>query len=242
MTKYEWEKELKNNLKRIPEAEVARILDYYNELFADKEDEGMSEKEIVRKFGNPFDVAYKILYDYQAGSTMAEVLENEDSAVHTDPKSKTAPQESRTLYTKSKRQETIPYTSYASHAEQGLSETPDLSQKPQETERRGGTFGFIARLVFFLPYMIAMIVLWSLVIGFAAGGFGAAVGGVAMVFAGFWYQLGIGVTLAYAGGGIAATGVGLLMLVGTGYFVKFAVKLTQKYFYMGKHKTERRYR
>ncbi len=64
MTKYEWETELKKNIRRLPDDEIKRVTDYYGELFADKAERGESEREIVNEFGNPADVADKILSEY----------------------------------------------------------------------------------------------------------------------------------------------------------------------------------
>lgn len=64
MTKYEWETELKKCMTRLPKAEQDRVLAYYNELFADRADDGMSEKQIINEFGNPVDVAFKIMTEY----------------------------------------------------------------------------------------------------------------------------------------------------------------------------------
>lgn len=64
MTKYEWETELKKCMVRLPKAEQDRVLAYYNELFADRADDRMSEKQIINEFGNPVDVAFKIMTEY----------------------------------------------------------------------------------------------------------------------------------------------------------------------------------
>lgn len=64
MTKYEWETELKKNIRRLPDDEIKRVMDYYGELFADKAERGESEREIINEFGNPVDVADKILSEY----------------------------------------------------------------------------------------------------------------------------------------------------------------------------------
>ena len=45
-----------------PEERSAR-LEYYNELFADMLDEGMTEEEICAKLGNPGDIARELLQD-----------------------------------------------------------------------------------------------------------------------------------------------------------------------------------
>lgn len=65
MTKWEWESALKQHLARLSEAEQERALGYYQELFADKAEAGMSETRIIAEFGNPADVAEKILAEYQ---------------------------------------------------------------------------------------------------------------------------------------------------------------------------------
>lgn len=67
MTKYEWERQLKKGISALPKAEQQRVLDYYNELFADKIDAGLRETYIISEFGNPYDVANKIITDYYNG-------------------------------------------------------------------------------------------------------------------------------------------------------------------------------
>ena len=57
MTKYEWETELKKNIHRLPDDEIARVMEYYGELFADMIERGKKETEIISEFGNPVDVA-----------------------------------------------------------------------------------------------------------------------------------------------------------------------------------------
>lgn len=65
MTKYEWEKELKRHIAALPKSEQTKIFDYYGEIFEDKIEAGMREEDIIYEFGNPFDVAQKILSDYR---------------------------------------------------------------------------------------------------------------------------------------------------------------------------------
>lgn len=67
MTKYEWERQLKKGISGLPKEEQQRVLEYYNELFADKIDAGLREQYIISEFGNPYDVANKILVDYYNG-------------------------------------------------------------------------------------------------------------------------------------------------------------------------------
>ncbi|MCL2797856.1 MAG: DUF1700 domain-containing protein [Firmicutes bacterium] len=244
MTKYEWERELKNNLKRVPEAEVGRILDYYNELFADKAEEGLSEKEIIRKFGNPFDVAYKILYDYRGGTGSNEEASQppygasapflEDAAPLESPYANPAapPAYAPSPSVSAAYPPPAPRTA-AAYAPP----TPVVPDSAPAKTRKGRGGVIAAKIIFFLPYAIIMIVMWSLVVSFFAAGFGSVVGGVFYAF--FSLSLldySIGASAATCGAGIAAFGVGCLMSVGAYLFFKTAKKLTQKYFYMGKHR------
>lgn len=64
MTKYEWESELKRNIHRLPKSEQDRALEFYNELFEDRIESGWTETQIIAEFGNPCDVADKILAEY----------------------------------------------------------------------------------------------------------------------------------------------------------------------------------
>ena len=66
MTKREWEKKLGKSMKSLSKNEVARVIAYYDELYEDKVESGMSEEEIIREFGDPSDAAAKILGDSDA--------------------------------------------------------------------------------------------------------------------------------------------------------------------------------
>lgn len=65
MTKYEWENELRKNIQRLPKIEQDRIFEYYSELFQDKIESGMTETKTIEEFGNPFDVAMRIVAEYE---------------------------------------------------------------------------------------------------------------------------------------------------------------------------------
>lgn len=65
MTKYEWDSELRRNLSGLPLDEQQKAFEFYNELFEDKIEMGMSESAVVREFGNPFDVARRIIGEYE---------------------------------------------------------------------------------------------------------------------------------------------------------------------------------
>ncbi|MCL2061039.1 MAG: DUF1700 domain-containing protein [Firmicutes bacterium] len=199
MTKYEWEKELKNNLKRLPQEEIARIVDYYNELFADKAESGSSEREIIRGFGNPFDVAYKIIYD--SGAVAAQAEETPPSAP---------------AQTEAKADERSVTTFRANKSPKRLA----------------------AKLLFFIPYMALTIFLWSMVIGLVSGGIGAVLWGIFTAVAGLTPMAqGTAQTLTISGMGLAALGIGIVLCISAYSVIRTAIRLTQKYYYLGKHKT-----
>jgi len=198
MTKFEWEKELKNNLKRIPKAEADKILDYYNELFYDKAEAGLNERDIVRSFGNPFDVAYKVVYGFE-NNTETDIAKTETP--QTKPK----------------------------------------IEKPAQSKTNNSS-GIISRLIFFVPFCILTVLLWVLVISFAVTGIGGVLGGIAFAILGLIGGIanGIQVVLFSVGAGLATMGVGIIMLPLIYISGKAAVRLTQKYFFMGKYKVKAR--
>ena len=212
-TKYNWEKDLRNNLKRIPESEAESILDYYNELFMDKVEQGFSEREIIKSFGNPFDVAYSIVYDTEENVRATTSATSANASASADM--------------------------HLSHI-QGTNGTNTLVQPATapSNKKRGG---LLARILFFVPFCIISIVLWSLVLGLGLGGLGGAIGWLGMVVFGFIQMANYSAIggLATVGLSLAAGGAGILITILSTFIIKAAVRITQKYFYMGKHKTKR---
>lgn len=61
MTQKEWERELLSHLNGLPKEEKKKAIEYYREMFEDKQDSGLEEEEILREFGFPSDCAKRIL-------------------------------------------------------------------------------------------------------------------------------------------------------------------------------------
>jgi len=61
MTKYQFEKELAAKLEAAPETERQKVLDYYRELFEEKAEKGLSERDIIASFGDPAAIAADVL-------------------------------------------------------------------------------------------------------------------------------------------------------------------------------------
>ena len=53
MTYNEWERELLRYLKGLPKKERDEVADYYREMHGDKFDAGMTDEQIIKKFGEP---------------------------------------------------------------------------------------------------------------------------------------------------------------------------------------------
>ena len=72
MTRGQWIEELKKYLFTLPKEDLARALEYYNEIYNDKNEAGISEGEILYSFGNPSDAAKKILAEYGFNAGQAD--------------------------------------------------------------------------------------------------------------------------------------------------------------------------
>ena len=154
MTKYEWEKELRRNLSRIPNNEAERALSYYDELFADKAEQGYSEREIINEFGNPFDVANSIIRDYEAERGNANSAGRSSFVPPTPQPDRYNPNTGEKYYTQ------------------------EEYDKKAKRAQRGGAVGALVRIVFLLPYFIAFVTFASLLIGFSAAAVGCIGGGL----------------------------------------------------------------
>ncbi len=63
MTKNEYLSRLDAALRQLPESERQKHISWYSELFADMEEDGISEEEAARKLEDPADAAQQILED-----------------------------------------------------------------------------------------------------------------------------------------------------------------------------------
>ena len=62
-TKEIWLKVFEEELSKLPKADRQKAIEFYREMIEDKIEGGMTEEEVVKSLGNPFDVADKILKD-----------------------------------------------------------------------------------------------------------------------------------------------------------------------------------
>lgn len=64
MRKAEWFSSFEKSLKSLPESEKMKAIEYYKELYSDKNEAGMPEKDVILSFGAPTDAAREILENY----------------------------------------------------------------------------------------------------------------------------------------------------------------------------------
>ncbi|MDE7164178.1 MAG: DUF1700 domain-containing protein [Clostridiales bacterium] len=239
MTKYEWEHELKKNIHRLPSDEIARVLDYYNEMFEDNIERGKSERDIINEFGNPVDVADKILSEYDgellpndghiatpfdAPSTTARASETKESAYdrifdgHEDNKSD---EQSADKNVKSGRTER-------------KSNEPVEREKISETDKRDlkVLLFFAFNVITGFGFVFAAAILWVVLAAFTVAGLSMSVGGVYAVIVSFgpMFTGGFGSGLAQLGIGIACVGLGVILVVCCVKLIRLYVQVTKKIF------------
>lgn len=210
MTKYEWETELKKNIHSLPADEVKRVLEYYGELFDEMAERGKSEREIINDFGNPFDVANKILSEYDGE-------QEEKSVVPPLPRSEAEHD------AEAQRTEISPQR----EAAEPQSETPTdenaaktVTAQSVEVERRADS----ARIVLFILFniftggviFIMIGVVWIMLAALVLSGAALVFGGLVAVLSSFAVMSTghAGVGAAQLGLSVAAVGLGILMTVG----------------------------
>lgn len=201
MTKYEWETELRKSIHRLPADEIKRVLEYYGELFEDMIERGKSEREIINEFGNPVDVADKILSEYE------ELGDRSDTVVPTPAASAKTCDEG--IATETERVENIEQKSV----------TAETSKEKID----------IVRLALFVVFnvltcgalFIVVGTVWILLAAFTVCG-GALVigGGVACISSFAVMASSAGAGIAQLGVGVALAGAGILLAVGCVILIK----------------------
>ena len=230
MTKYEWEKELKRNIHRLPDDEIARVLEYYNELFEDNVERGKSEREIVSEFGNPSDVADKIMSDYDGA------LEDDDP-FDIPPFGKNGKADEKPCA--ASKVDTV----FGGHAD-------NVGSKIEITDERGGvrarskcddgdnsrTWALVAFIVVNIMTGFAIFfvlgALWITLGALVVAGAACTIAGGASLVVSFGPLFGGASAsgLAQIGVSVAAMGVGILIVIGAVMLIRLYAKATKKAF------------
>lgn len=207
MTKYEWETELKKNIHRLPKSEQDKALEYYNELFMDKAESGRSETQIIAEFGNPCDVADKILAEYQYDLRAPEPVET-PAPVKDRPTEPPQPSEEKASK---------------------LSPQAEPPKKKETVVDSVGNFvGGAFTLIFRILGGIVSAFVWLAVSVLLLVGFSMLIGGAAYaVIALFAYSANVPAMFAVIGVGLVAAGIGLIISLNCKLLCKTATQITR---------------
>ncbi|MDE5562941.1 MAG: DUF1700 domain-containing protein [Clostridiales bacterium] len=226
MTKYEWEHELKKNIHRLPADEIARVLDYYNEMFEDNIERGKSEREIIREFGNPVDVADKILSEYDG-----ELLPIEgDIPVPRPPEDKPADGGIFDGHDNNKCDDTIADKSVKDTVEQKKNEQNEYDKLDEVDKRNVKVALFlVVNFVTGFAFVIVAAVAWIVLAAFTVAGVGMGLGGAYAFIVSFgpMFTGGFGAGLAQLGISIALVGLGVILVVGCVKSIRTYAKVTK---------------
>lgn len=225
MTKYEWESELRKNLYRIPEREQEKVFEYYNELFLDKVEQGGTEQTIIREFGNPFDVANRILADYD------EEIGNGSAALR-QPTSFNEP-EPRIVWTDFSEAE-------AGTEAESLGKKKGAKRTKKSRDKR--RFDGVKAILVLVPAVIIAVIVLTIGVALFAVAFSLFISGGAFIIGGIGgvvmslFELGASVPVAFAqiSACVALAGLGLILLPycyrGSIALAKWTAKVLKKFF------------
>lgn len=226
MTKYEWEHELKKNIHRLPADEIARVLDYYNEIFEDNIERGKSEREIIREFGNPVDVADKILSEYDG-----ELLPT-DGHISVPQRTEDKPTDIGIFdgHDNNMCDDTIADKSANDKVEQKKTEKTEYDKLDEVDKRNVRVMLFLVfNIVTSFALVIVASVLWVVLAAFTVAGVGMGLGGAYAFIVSFgpMFTGGLGAGLAQLGIGIAHVGLGVIVVVGCVRLIRMYAKATK---------------
>ncbi|MDE7106895.1 MAG: DUF1700 domain-containing protein, partial [Clostridiales bacterium] len=177
MTKYEWEHELKKNIHRLPADEIARVLDYYNEMFEDNIERGRNEREIIREFGNPVDVADKILSEYEGELLPIEECISVPADVPLTPEDKPTDSDIFDGYVNNKCDDTIADKGVKGKVEQNKNK--DEYDNLDEVDKRNVKVSLflVFNVITGFAFVVVAAVLWVVLAAFTVAGVGIGIGG-----------------------------------------------------------------
>ena len=237
MTKYEWEHELKKNIHRLPGDEIARVLDYYNEMFEDNIERGKTEREIIREFGNPVDVADKILSEYDGEllpedgriSTPFDTPHSENRGEAESPVHDEIFEGHGGTLDRSGEDSTVKGDSL----EQKSSEV-DGDRDLSEREKRDikVTLFVVLNVITGFALVVFAAILWVVLLSLTVAGGGMGIGGAYTVIVSFgpMFTGALGAGLAQLGMGISAIGLGVLFIVCCIKLMRVYGRVTKKIF------------
>lgn len=205
MTKYEWFTELKRNIHRLPDDEVRRVTDYYDELFEDNIERGKTELEIIREFGNPSDVADKIMSEF-------------DGELKDDDVTDMPPRKEKNMRSADGNDDARRATKVNGDG------TAAMHADGEDVDKRNvkiAAFIVVNVVTCFAPMIIALVV-WIVLAALAVAGAAIAIGGVAAAVVSFgpMFAVEFGTGFAQLGIALVLAGAGIVMAVLCVYLIK----------------------
>ena len=234
MTKYEWEHELKKNIHRLPSDEISRVLDYYNEMFEDNIERGKSEREIIREFGNPVDVADKILSEYDG--ELLPIEQNDGvSLVAPPPKDSGKIDKGTADEVFAGHEDNHPRNSDSDkNANGGKARHKENEPELDEVSKRNIRLSMflVFNIVTGFALVIVASVLWIVLAAFTVAGVGISAGGGYAIIVSFgpMFTGAAGAGLAQLGMGLALVGLGVLAVMACIKLMRVYGKISKKIF------------
>ncbi len=190
MTYIEWRDELERYLVALPKDEKEKMLSYFSEMYADKRDAGLSEREIIAEFGAPYDVAQRALNENRYDD--ADIVIDEEELSKADKKKRERRERKRRL--KNHRNE-------------------PFYDKPHK-KRELSALGVILVIIFAIPVFCLMLAAVIVTIALSVAPIGVIIGGfveigasIGTMVAGFSAD-----SLVSLGMGVIHVGAGFVLL------------------------------
>lgn len=224
MTKYEWETALKKNICRLPDDEIGRVMEYYGELFEDNIERGKTETAIINEFGNPVDVAEKILSEYD-GEYKAETADKNAKSVFDG----IADNVVSTVVEHEQHEE----IKNSDEVIERKDDSAGSAQKSSNTTKAKRAIVFIVLNVLTgFAFFIVFAVLWIVFSVFVIAGVSVAAGGgfASVVSFGVMFNGHAASGLAQLGMGLVCIGIGIAIVVVAAKGVKPIAMFTRKCF------------
>ncbi|MDR3292617.1 MAG: DUF1700 domain-containing protein [Clostridiales bacterium] len=227
MKKSKFEKKLFKKLGSLPKAEKIKIIEYYNELYLDQKELGKSDEEIIAEWGNPSDIAFKVLNEDANEIELSEKVLNGIAESKSDKDETETPFKGDNGEKGRQNKKTVQKPSYRSNGgktsmENGKRETKCISifkSKIFWIVYFAGFYVTIPLTIALVSVALALAIsLFATVAALIVGGAGSSVVGIITMF----YSLNDG--LLTFGAGLIALGAGLLCLYILGVLGRFFKK------------------
>lgn len=224
MTKYEWFKEFKNNLKDVPKEELDKAIEYYEELFEDKIDAGKSENEAILEFGSPSIASRRIRNEIIDDTPKTESFNMGVGGLYESVNEKV---DDIDLNEEIKTKEPKTKTNKEEKQEEGCCR--------DNNNDVGRTIIFMLELfVFGIAYFVCFVTFWSLIvslfacmISFIVGGIGGFIASIVGIF-----TVGVEYGFFSMGSCLILLSLGLLIVAFLKPVIKGSITLTKKSYNM----------